>query len=94
LLVSRAMHPAVAEPASAEWSPEVAERVAQRAALVLGPLHWSVLGCAREIWASTGRAPSLAVIARCTGIPTSDLVTLFSTDTEAVIRRVAGIPTG
>ena len=88
------MNAALREPASAEWSPEVAEAIARRASLALGPAHWNVLGCARELWVTAGRAPGLARIAACTGTSAAELARLFTADTEAVIWRVAGIPGG
>ena len=94
LLSKRPMHAAMRDPAPADdWSPDLAEAITAREGIVLGPLHWSVLGSAREHWAITGRAPGLAHLAACAGLAVDQVRALFSPDAEAVILRVAGLPT-
>jgi sulfur relay (sulfurtransferase) DsrC/TusE family protein len=88
------MPPVHATAHDVEWSPEVAEALAARASVSLRAAHWSVLGCARELWLATGRVPSLDRVAACTGMTELDLVRLFTADAESVLLRVAGIPAG
>lgn len=72
------------------WTPALAEREAAALGLTLGPAHWHVLGCARELRASRGAAPSLDTLARTTGLSLETIGALFR-DPERDIVRIAGL---
>jgi|JI10StandDraft_1071094.scaffolds.fasta_scaffold525310_2 sulfur relay (sulfurtransferase) DsrC/TusE family protein len=71
------------------WTPEIAERAAAALGIWLGPTHWQLIGCARELWASRGRMPELRTLARTTGLSLEAIERLFP-DPERSLSRVAG----
>lgn len=75
------------------WTPEVAERLARASGLArLTAGHWKVLSCCREASARQRRAPTLAALARLTGITIAELCHLFPFQTAELIARLAGLP--
>jgi sulfur relay (sulfurtransferase) DsrC/TusE family protein len=72
------------------WSPDLAERTASALGIPLGPSHWHVIGCARELWANRGLTPELAAVSSATGLETEAIKVLFP-DPKRSLVAIAGV---
>ena len=72
------------------WSPDLAERTATALGIPLGPSHWHVIGCARELWASRERTPELTAVSLATGLSVKVLRVLFP-EPERSLNSIAGV---
>ncbi|MBI2391881.1 MAG: TusE/DsrC/DsvC family sulfur relay protein [Deltaproteobacteria bacterium] len=77
-------------PVDDAWTPALAEREAAALGVALGPAHWHVLGCARELRAAQGAVPSVEALARTTGLSLETIRALFH-DPERDIARIGGL---
>ena len=76
----------------ADWSPELAERVAERVGI--SPLeqeHWRVIAACREETARAGQPPTLPRIQELTGLGAREIARLFGGRIETLIALVAGL---
>jgi len=81
---------------SEEWSPEIAEAIADGEGIVLGDQHWAVINFAREEFQSEGEAPTLRRIIQSVGITTKEMYSLFPGGPAKMASKIAGLgkPTG
>jgi dissimilatory sulfite reductase related protein len=78
---------------SAEWTPEVAEAIAQEVGITpLSPEHWKVLTFCREDAAREGAPPGLRRISKLSGVGTKELYQLFPKSPGKLAARIAGLP--
>jgi sulfur relay (sulfurtransferase) DsrC/TusE family protein len=76
-----------------DWTPEIAERIARECGLeALGPRHWRVLLCCREVAAREGLVPDLAAVARSADLPLAELDRLFRHRSLELLPKIAGLP--
>lgn len=78
---------------AAEWTPELADALAQEAGIALTPEHWKVIHFCREDAARHGgEAPGLRRISQLSGAQTKDLYRLFPKGPGKLAARIAGLP--
>lgn len=77
-----------------DWTPEIAEADARALGIHLTPLHWRVLGCAREECLRTHHFPAPCAIAEASGISRAELEELFPGRTCELIARISGLSPG
>lgn len=75
-----------------DWTPQLAEDLAERAGIALGERLWCVIGAIRERLARGGSVPSLEEIGAQCGVSPAEMKTLFSGHAEDVLARIAGAP--
>src|SRR5574341_853758 len=75
-----------------EWSPDVAEAIAEEAGIRLTPEHWKVITFCREDAAKEGQPPGLRRISKLSGVGTKELYALFPKGPGKLAARVAGLP--
>ena len=75
-----------------DWTPRVAEEVADVAGIVLSEKHWRVIAESREWIARRGHAPSLAELSARCGVPLAEIRELFPGGAEEVLARLAVAP--
>lgn len=75
-----------------DWTPQLAEDLAERAGIALGERLWCVIGALRERLARGGAVPSLAEIGAQCGVTPAEMKTLFSGHAEDVLAQIAGAP--
>lgn len=77
----------------AQWTPEIAESIAEELGLTLTPEHWKVITYCREDAARQGGAsPGLRRIAQYSGVGMKDLYRLFPQGPGKLAARIAGLP--
>lgn len=82
-----------------DWGPEVAEAMAARCGISLGPVHWQVIDCVRR-WCQDGREPPsmrqlVAEVRRRLGPEHASsiaLMRLFGSSPARMCARIAGLP--
>ncbi len=74
-----------------DWTPEAAAAAAGRRGIHLTPVHWQVLGCAREECLRTRHVPDARTLALRTGISRDEIERLFPGGACAVIAEIAGM---
>jgi sulfur relay (sulfurtransferase) DsrC/TusE family protein len=77
--------------ANDEWTPDQATAVASSVGLTLGPSHWRVIGCARELWAMTRQPLDLELLAARLGCSVGEVAALFPRDAPNTLGLIAGI---
>jgi sulfur relay (sulfurtransferase) DsrC/TusE family protein len=75
-----------------DWTPKLAEELAEAVGIALGEKHWRVIAESRELIARHGRAPSLAEVSAICGVALAELRQLFPGGAEEVLARLAGAP--
>ncbi|WP_282040158.1 TusE/DsrC/DsvC family sulfur relay protein [Halomonas alimentaria] len=82
-----------------DWSPEVAERLAEEEGIVLGEEHWEVLRVLREFYARFEQAPAMRPLVKAVGQAlgpdkgrSMHLMKLFPGSPAKVGARLAGLP--
>lgn len=75
-----------------QWTPAVAEAVAQGLGLTLSDKHWEAINFVREDYASTGKSPGLRRITVNTGLGMKDLYKLFPKGPGKLVAKIAGTP--
>lgn len=74
-----------------DWTPEAAAVAAGRRGIHLTPVHWQVLGCAREECLRTRHLPDAYALAKWTGISPDEIERLFPGGACAVIAEIVGM---
>jgi TusE/DsrC/DsvC family sulfur relay protein len=79
-----------------DWSPDVAEVLAQQSGIELTPRHWDVINFCRSDFEEIGDAPGLRRITKVGDIPTKEIYKLFPGGPGKLSAKVAGLhkPTG
>jgi tRNA 2-thiouridine synthesizing protein E len=77
---------------SSQWTPEVAESIAQELGIHLTDRHWKVLTFCREDAAREGTSPGLRRIAKLSGVEMKELYQLFPKGPGKLASRIAGLP--
>jgi TusE/DsrC/DsvC family sulfur relay protein len=77
---------------AAQWTPEVAEGLAEEAGLHLTDRHWTVIWFCREDAAREGQPPGLRRIAKLSGVSMKELYELFPKGPGKLAARIAGLP--
>ena len=83
---------------AAAWSEAVAARLAEQAAIQLGPAHWRVIRVVRRFHAQTGVAPSMRPLVKLLreqepALASSiALLRLFPGSPATVAAKLAGLP--
>ncbi len=75
-----------------EWSPDVAEALAEEAGIQLTPEHWKVITFCREDAAKEGQPPGLRRISKLSGVDTRSLYRLFPKGPGKLASKIAGLP--
>jgi tRNA 2-thiouridine synthesizing protein E len=75
-----------------EWSPDIAEALAEEAGLQLTPEHWKVITFCREDAAKEGQPPGLRRISKLSGVDTKALYRLFPKGPGKLASKIAGLP--
>lgn len=75
-----------------QWTPEIAEEMAQRAGIALTDRHWTVIEFVRRDAAEKGTAPGLRRITAETGVPTKELYQLFPKGPGILAAKISGWP--
>lgn len=75
-----------------QWTPAVAEAIAEDVGLPLTPEHWKVLGFCREDFGRQGQSPNVRRIALLSGVPMKELYRLFPKGPGKLAARIAGLP--
>jgi len=79
-----------------DWTPELAQVLADGAGIALTDRHWKVIDFCRQDYAATGQSPGLRRITKVGGVPTKDLYQLFPGGPGKLSAKIAGLhkPTG
>jgi TusE/DsrC/DsvC family sulfur relay protein len=79
-----------------DWTPEVAQFLAETSGIHLSERHWEVLRFCRTDWESTGQSPGIRRITKVGGIPTKEMYALFPGGPGKLSAKLAGLhkPTG
>lgn len=82
-----------------DWSPEVAERLAEEEGIVLSEEHWEVLRVLREFYARFEQAPAMRPLVKAVGQAlgpdkgrSMHLMKLFPGSPAKLGARLAGLP--
>ncbi|NAW34851.1 TusE/DsrC/DsvC family sulfur relay protein [Halomonas alimentaria] len=82
-----------------DWSPEVAERLAEEEGILLSEEHWEVLRVLREFYARFEQAPAMRPLVKAVGQAlgpdkgrSMHLMKLFPGSPAKVGARLAGLP--
>ena len=76
---------------SNQWTPEVAEAMAQDLGITLTDAHWKVITFCREDAAREGKSPGLRRISKLSGVPMKQLYELFPKGPGKLAAKVAGL---
>ncbi len=77
---------------AAQWTREVAAKIAALQGVDLSEAHWKVLEAARADFTTTGAAPNIRRLTQLVGVSTKDLYTLFPKAPGRTIAKIAGLP--
>ena len=77
---------------AAQWSEELATRLASAAHVALTEEHWKAVSFARQDYLATGASPNIRRMAAESGLSVRDLYRLFPQAPGKTIARIAGIP--
>ncbi len=75
-----------------QWTPAVAEAIAEELGVRLTPEHWKVIGFCREDFGRQGQSPNVRRTALLSGVPMKDLYQLFPKGPGKLAARIAGLP--
>lgn len=75
-----------------DWTPEVAETLAQEEGIELTDRHWEVINFVRKYYEERGQSPTIRQITVGAGIPTKELFKLFPGGPAKKVARIAGVP--
>lgn len=77
----------------AQWTEDVAREIAAAAGIPeLTDRHWQVVHYMREIYLSTGTAPTIRTLGKASGVPIKELYALFPKGPAKLAAKIAGIP--
>ncbi len=74
-----------------EWTPEVAQLIAQEEGIELTDRHWEVINFVRAYYEEHGEPPTLRAITKRGGVPTKELYQLFPKGPAKKVARIAGL---
>jgi len=74
-----------------EWTPEVAQELAQEINIQLTEDHWKVINFCRDDFVAQGDAPTIRRITQQAGVPTKQLYQLFPKGPAKKVAYVAGL---
>jgi TusE/DsrC/DsvC family sulfur relay protein len=79
-----------------DWTPEVAEYLAQTTGIQLTERHWDVIRFCRQDYQDTGKSPGIRRITKVGNIPTKEMYALFPGGPGKLSAKLAGLhkPTG
>ena len=77
---------------ASEWTPEIAEGIAEEIGLKLTDRHWTVITFCREDAAREGQPPGLRRITKLAGVSMKEMYALFPKGPGKLAARVAGLP--
>jgi len=79
-----------------DWTPEIADVLAQEEGITLTDRHWVVLNYVRSIFEKEDDAPTMRRISKETDVATKELYALFPKGPAKKAARIAGLkkPTG
>lgn len=77
---------------ASDWTPELAEQLAQSSGIALTQRHWDVINFCRKDYEETGAAPGLRRITKKGGIPTKELYKLFPGGPGKLASKLSGLP--
>ena len=77
---------------SSQWTPAIAESIAQEVGIRLTDRHWKVLSFCREDAAREGTSPGLRRIAKLSGVEMKELYQLFPKGPAKLAAKIGGIP--
>lgn len=77
---------------SDDWTPELAEKLAESVGVTLTDDHWKALDFARADFTAQGTSPGLRRIAANAGVSMKDLYKLFPKGPGKLVARIAGVP--
>ncbi len=75
----------------AEWTPEIAEALAQQEGITLTDRHWEVINFVRKYYEEKGEPPTLRRITKLSGVSTKELYQLFPGGPAKKVARLAGL---
>ncbi len=76
---------------SAQWTPELAEAIAEEVGITLTDEHWKVITFCREDAAKEGQPPGLRRISKLSGVGTKELYKLFPKGPGKLAARISGL---
>lgn len=74
-----------------DWTPDIAEAMAQGAGITLTARHWKVIEFCRRDAAERGTAPGLRRITAGTGIQRAEMLRLFPPVPGRLAARISGL---
>ncbi len=74
-----------------DWTPEIAEILAQEEGIQLTERHWQVIRFVRDYYKEHGEPPTLRAITKRSGVPTKELYQLFPKGPAKKVARIAGL---
>jgi len=79
-----------------QWTPEIAQAIADELGIKLTDRHWIVINYARKEFNETGDAPTLRKITKNIDVNTKEIYQLFPGGPAKVAAKIAGLgkPTG
>jgi TusE/DsrC/DsvC family sulfur relay protein len=75
-----------------DWTPDVAEALADAEGIALTDRHWQVITFCREDYAAKGQSPGVRRITKVGGVPTKEVYALFPGGPGKLAARLAGLP--
>ncbi len=76
-----------------QWSEEIATAIARESGFdELTPRHWQVVNYMRQVYLSTGQAPSIRSLGKESGVPIKELYQLFPKGPAKLAAKIGGIP--
>ena len=78
------------------WTPEIAEAIAESLGIKLTDRHWKVINFARNEFETNGQPPTLRRITKSTDVDTKEIYQLFPGGPAKIAAKIAGLgkPTG
>ncbi|HSO36779.1 MAG TPA: TusE/DsrC/DsvC family sulfur relay protein [Labilithrix sp.] len=75
----------------AQWSPELAQKLAAAQGVALDQARWAVVQFARADFEATGVSPNIRRLTQGTSLATKDIYTLFPKAPARTVAKIAGI---
>ncbi|MGQ0603511.1 MAG: TusE/DsrC/DsvC family sulfur relay protein [Anaerolineales bacterium] len=74
-----------------QWTPELAQLLAEREGIALTDRHWVVINFARREWEANGEAPTIRRITKGSDVTTKELYQLFPGGPGKLAAKIAGL---
>ena len=76
-----------------QWTEQLAEQIARENGIAeLSERHWLVVRFMRELYLTTGTAPSIRSLGKESGVPIKELYQLFPKGPAKLAAKIGGIP--